>query len=193
MAAHGTSLGWALANYIPVTPSPTAETARFRTIHDKHFSMVTGALGRLGVREPDLPDVAQQVFLVAFLRLPAFEGRSAVSTWLWGICRRLASDYRRSAYIRREVPVGDHHLEELASSTEDPAVDLERHQRLDAMAAALDFLPETQRVALVLFELDQMPARHIAESLQLPLGTVRSRVRLARRRLERVAASYRQS
>jgi RNA polymerase sigma-70 factor (ECF subfamily) len=87
----------------------------------------------------------------------------------------------------------DQHLEGPTSPTEDPAVDLERRQRLDAIRVALDFLPEAQRVALILFELEETPARLIAESLQLPLGTVRSRLRLARRRIERVAANYRRA
>ena len=146
--------------------APTADAVLFRTIHDKYFSLVQRALVRLGVREHDLPDLAQQVFLVAFLRLPQFEGRSTLSTWLWGICRRVASEYRRSAYVRREVAVGVDDLEASAPHAEDPAVDLERQQRLAAIGGALDVLPETQRVALVLFEVEEMPARLIAESLR---------------------------
>jgi len=198
MGTHGTSVewalvGWTLADQSSATRSRTADAVLFRTFHDEHFSLVRGALGRLGVREHDLPDVAQQVFLVAFLRLPEFEGRSALGTWVWGICRRIASDYRRSAYVRREVAVNFHDIEEHASHAEDPAVDLERRQRLEAIGGVLDVLPETQRVALVLSELGEMPARLIAESLRLPLGTVRSRLRLARRRIERVAAIYRRA
>ena len=180
-----------MARSHPVMRSPTPEAVLFRTIHDKHFGWVKGALGRLGVPDPDLPDLAQQVFLVAFLRLPEFEGRSALSTWLWGICRRLASDYRKSAYVRREVPVGVLDIEESLPHAESPAVDLERQQRLDAICRALDQLPETQRVAIVLCDLEEMPAKLIAKSLHVPLGTVRSRVRLARRRIERMAATYR--
>lgn len=174
-----------------MTRLPPAKAVLFRTIHDQHFSLVRRALGRLGVRQPDLPDLAQQVFLVAFLRLPEFEGRSTLATWLWGICRRLASEYRRSAYVRLEVTMGAQDIAAPAQHAEDPAVDLERQQRLEAIAAALESLPEAQRVALMLFELEEMPAHRIAESLQVPLGTVRSRVRLARRRIKRMVAGYR--
>ena len=76
---------------------------QFRALYDAHVNFVWRNLRRLGVRESDLMDVTQKVFLTAFIKLPEFEGRSLLSSWLFGICTRTASDYRRSAPIRREV------------------------------------------------------------------------------------------
>ena len=59
--------------------------------------MVWRALRRLGVPERDLPDAAQDVFVVVHRRLGEFDGGSRVSTWLYAICLRVASDRRRRA------------------------------------------------------------------------------------------------
>src|SRR5579864_5836672 len=79
--------------------------ASFQEIYRAHFPMVWRALGRLGVREADLMDVTQNVFIIVHRQLGAFEGRSELRTWIFSICRHVAKDYVRSAPIRREVVV----------------------------------------------------------------------------------------
>src|SRR5579863_6685531 len=79
--------------------------ATFQEVYRNHFRFVWRTLGRLGVREADLLDVAQNVFLVVHRQLSGFEGRAEVTTWLFSICRLVAKDYLRSAPIRREVMV----------------------------------------------------------------------------------------
>ncbi|HEY1532462.1 MAG TPA: sigma factor, partial [Polyangiaceae bacterium] len=83
--------------------SASTRAALFREMYDSHFRLVWRALSRLGVHESDLMDLTQKVFFTAYLKLPKFEGRSLLSTWLWGICRRVASGYRRSGSVRYEV------------------------------------------------------------------------------------------
>ena len=139
------------------------------------------------MHEPDVADLAQHVFLVVFRLLPQFQGRSSLTSWLFAICRRTASTYRRAASRRRQIAVGFDYFEELHSEAEDPGAELEREERLDAADALLARLPETQRVALVLLELEELPALRIAELLQVSVGTLRSRLRLARRRIELMA------
>ena len=82
-------------------PTPT-----FREVYLANFDYVWGVLRRLGVREQDTQDVAQKVFLVVYLKLPQFEHRALLRTWLFRICLNAASDYRRSAPVRREVVTG---------------------------------------------------------------------------------------
>ncbi|HWZ90820.1 MAG TPA: sigma factor, partial [Polyangiaceae bacterium] len=67
----------------------------FREVYLAHFDFVWGALRRLGVREQDAHDVTQKVFIVVYLKLPAFEHRSSLRTWLFRVCLNAASDYRR--------------------------------------------------------------------------------------------------
>ena len=68
----------------------------------EHVHYVFRALRRLGVDESDVEDVCQEVFLVVDRRLPEFEGRSSLRTWIYAICLRCASRYRKRPHLRRE-------------------------------------------------------------------------------------------
>jgi len=124
-------------------------------------------------------DAGQKVFLVAHRRLAMFDGRSTVKTWLCGIALRVASDYRRSAIVRREVLVGE--TPSGASREADQLRRLEERERVAVLDDVLSEMPMEQRVVFVLFELEEMSGEEIAALLGVPEGTVRSRLRLARR------------
>jgi len=133
----------------------------------------------MGVSERDAMDAGQKVFLVAHRRLAMFDGRSTVKTWLCGIALRVASDYRRSAIVRREVLVGE--TPSGASREADQLRRLEERERVAVLDDVLSEMPMEQRVVFVLFELEEMSGEEIAALLGVPEGTVRSRLRLARR------------
>jgi RNA polymerase sigma-70 factor, ECF subfamily len=154
--------------------------AEFRALYDAHVHYVWRCLRRLGVREADLTDVTQKVFLTAFVKLPEFEGRSQLSSWLFGICQRLASDYRRSAFVRREVATDTAQFDRYPDAVEDLVQRSDARRRASVAEAILDKLPEEQRVVFVLFELEELSGEEIAALLSLSVGTVRSRLRLAR-------------
>jgi RNA polymerase sigma-70 factor (ECF subfamily) len=157
---------------------PNGET--FREIYDAHFHWVWHALRRFSVPEKDVNDAVQNVFLVVHRKLPEFEGRSQLRTWITQIVRRVASDYRRSAPVRREIVASTTELDERPekrSNAEDAAA---HTQRVELARELLDQLPENQRVVFIMYELEQMSGQEIALELDVPLGTVRSRLRLAR-------------
>ncbi len=156
--------------------------AAFRELYEANFDLIWNLLIRFGVRECDAPDQAQQVFLTAYLRFESFEGRSELRTWLCGISRCIASDYRRSARYRHELLCSsiDFDLLELGA---DRDVSQAATKRL--AEAVLDKLPEAQRVVFVLYELEEMQGAEIAELLAVSIGTVRSRLRLARQAFAR--------
>ncbi|MGK3989892.1 RNA polymerase sigma factor [Sorangium sp. So ce136] len=162
------------------TPDP-----KFRALYDAHFNFVWCSLRRLGVREADVLDLAQKVFLTAHIKLAEFEGRSLVTTWLFGICQRVASDYRRSARFRREVTTDAAEMDLYGATSEDLARSAESRQRAQAAEAILNKLPEPQRLVFVLFELEEMSGQDIADLLGISVGTVRSRLRLARETFSR--------
>lgn len=172
-------------------PTP-ASRDDFEAIYATHFKQVWGALRRLGVREADVADVTQKVFITAYRKLDSFEGRAHIRTWLLGICERTASDYRRSAPVRREVATDVATLELTAPEHTDVVAELGSKQRLQVAEAILDKLPEEQRAAFVLFELEELSGPEIAAILDISVGTVRSRLRLARetftREVQRLAA-----
>jgi len=137
-------------------------------------------LRRLSVAEKDVMDAAQNVFLVVHRRLPEFEGRSSVRTWLREITRRVASDYRRSAPVRREVHTETAELDFRPGSLSSSEENVARGEKVALARAILEKIPDAQRTVFMMFELEQMSGAEIADELGVPLGTVRSRLRLAR-------------
>ncbi len=133
-----------------------------------------------GIREADLPDITQEVFLVAHRKLADFQGRSSIKTWLYGICLRTASDYRRKAYNRREVAVEA--LPEQAAEPPQPQA-VERKQLRQRIQALLDALDDDKREVFVLYEIEELPMKQIAEVVGVPLQTAYSRLHAARRAL----------
>jgi RNA polymerase sigma-70 factor (ECF subfamily) len=158
------------AGVLPAGPS-------LRTVFDEHARYVIRTLRHLGVKEADVEDVAQEVFVTVHRKLPEFEGRSKLRTWLYAICLRVASDHRRRAYVVRE------------RVTENPPVDLgERtgtepdasHESRAFVQQLLEGLDEDKRVVLVLYEIEGLTMREVAEVIGCPLQTAYSRLHAAR-------------
>ena len=152
----------------------------FRRIYDENVRWVWHALRRFSVAEKDVKDAAQNVFLVVHRKLPEFEGRSLLRTWILQIVRRVASDYRRSAPVRREVVTEGPQLDERSGEVQTAEEETAHLQRIALARDILDRLPETQRTVFIMYELEQMSGQEIADELGVPVGTVRSRLRLGR-------------
>lgn len=165
----------------------------FREVYDANLPFVWRSLRRLGVPESDAADAAQEVFLVIHRKLPEFEGRAKITTWIFRICMRVASDRARRAHVRREVLDTDGTAER-PDPAEGPATLLERLADLALFEAALSRMDLDQRAVFTLFELEAMTGDEIAEVLEIPLGTVYSRLRAGRetfRKAVRVIAAER--
>lgn len=138
--------------------------------------------------QEDALDVAQEAFVRAFRSLPRFKGQSAFYTWLFRITMNLALDrHRQRAQRARALGVGDvppEDWERTAVSPEagpdDRAASAERRARI---ARALDALSVPHRTIIILSDIEGLSYREIAEILQIPMGTVMSRLHHARRRL----------
>ena len=156
----------------------------FDELYDRHFDFVWRSLRRLGVASSDLHDVSQEVFLVVHRRLADFEGRSKVTTWLFSICLHAARDRRRRAHVRREVPDATF-VEDVADLGADAPSLLERRDDFELFEAALASMDLDQRAVFTLFELEGVRGPEIAETLEIPLGTAYSRLRLAREAFRR--------
>lgn len=159
----------------------------FEEVYERHFDFVWKSLRRLGVPPRDLPDVAQEVFVVVHRRLASFEARAKVTTWLFQICFHAARDRNRRAHVRREV-ADSAALDAQAGHEERADQLLERRDDLAMFDAVLDGMSADHRAVFVMFELSEMTGDDIAETLGLPLGTVYSRVRLAREAFRRGVA-----
>lgn len=150
----------------------------FEQLYDQHFAYVWRSLRRLGVPACDAADATQEVFLTVHRKYGEFEGRSKVSTWLFGICYRVASVRRRSARRRPEIPHEMAHEDRPVEA--DPGADLERRQERAQLERLLDVMSLEQRAVFTLYELEGLEGEAIAALLELPRGTVYSRLRSAR-------------
>ncbi len=160
----------------------------FRAIFHAHAPFVWRVLRRLGVAESDVEDVAQETFLVVHRRLADFEGRSQLRTWIYGICIRVASDHRRRAHVRREQAT-DRPPERVGSAPQPK--ELEQRQARALLDAALARLDDDKRAVFVLFEIEEVPMKEVAEALGCPLQTAYSRLHAARRELRTSLAMLR--
>ena len=169
-----------LRNSAPTPAKPRRQArkrSRSRCVFAQYAPAVWRMVRSLGVHESDLEDVCQEVFIVVHRRLPGFEGRSALRTWIYGIALRVVADYRKKAHRKRErlyaepPELVDH------GSPERHAVATEAFARLDRVLAQLS---EERRQVFVLYEIEQLPMSEIAELVGCPLKTAYSRLEAAR-------------
>ncbi|MCM8624920.1 RNA polymerase sigma factor RpoE [Accumulibacter sp.] len=159
----------------------------FAVLVSKYQRKVSRLLSRF-VRDPaEVEDVAQEAFIKAYRALPAFRGESAFYTWLYRITVNTAKNYL-VAQGRRAPTSTDFDAEE-AEGFEDATHlrDINTPERLlhsrqvgETINAAMDSLPEELRQAIVLREIDGLSYEEIAETMNCPIGTVRSRIFRAR-------------
>jgi RNA polymerase sigma-70 factor (ECF subfamily) len=177
-----TFLGSAMTDDAPeVESNPAvrpASQARFRAIVDTHFNFVWRYLRALGVPQASADDAAQQVFIVAAAKIDAIEeGRER--SFLVGTAHGVAANARRANERRREVP-GETELSLHVDSALDPEQQTESREAVVILDRFLSSLPEDLRTVFVLFELEGVTMAAISETLQIPPGTVASRLRRAR-------------
>lgn len=155
-------------------------------LFDEHCAFVCRVLRHHGVDDATLDDAVQDVFVTAHRRWSTFEGRSTARSWLYGIARRIAFRYRRSASTRARHLVT---VDEPAEGIDDPFARAHAARSLEALLQRID---RDKRTVFVLSELEGMTAPEIADALQLPVGTVYSRLRAAWKGLGREAERERQ-
>jgi RNA polymerase sigma-70 factor (ECF subfamily) len=153
-----------------------APPARFEQLFAQHYRWVWRTLRRLGVEERLVDDAAQQVFLVLSTRLDGVPENQERS-FLMGTMLRIAANCRRSA--ARSIEVGRDVLAE-ASPAPNPEQLLDWKQRRERLDVWLDGLGLELRAPFVLFELEGLGVAEVASLLDLPLGTVKTRLRRAR-------------
>lgn len=152
-------------------------------VHARYSKFVWKSLHRLGVRNPHLDDVYQEVFLVIHRRLGSFAGHAALSTWLFEVCLRVVAGYRRRAHFRREQLTADMASESAAVPLAcSPERELEKREAAAQLEAILCELKLEHRVVFTLFELDGLNCGEIGERVGVPVGTVYSRLHRARHR-----------
>jgi RNA polymerase sigma-70 factor, ECF subfamily len=155
---------------------PRPEGLSFASIFEAHVSFLWRAAVALGVPESEADDVCQEVMLVVHRKLPEFDGQ-ALRSWLYAICLRVASDYRKKARVRLEKPTAEPPDTALGSTQ---AEELDARRAEARLLSVLDELDDDKRNAFVLFEIGELTLREIAEATDTPLQTLYSRLQAAR-------------
>ena len=152
-----------------------------------HAGFVWRVVRRLGVPEAALEDVVHDVFLVVHRRLAEYDGRAALTTWLFGIARGVASNHRRGvARAQRKLSVVG--LEEPPTSAADPERSTEQAQVAAFVRKFLQGLEEDRRLLFELADIEGLKVPEIAETLGMNLNTAYARLRAVREQLTRALA-----
>lgn len=161
----------------------------FAEVYETQAATVLRTLRRLGVREAEVEDVAQEVFVVIHRKLPEFAGRSSLKTWVIGICLRSASGWRQRAHVQRET--GIEAAGERSNSGELAVRTIALKQARLQLDALLERLDDDKRTVFVLFELEQLSMAEVADSVGVPQQTAWARLYAARKFIEAAIGSAR--
>ncbi|MDS4014073.1 MAG: RNA polymerase sigma factor RpoE [Candidatus Accumulibacter sp.] len=159
----------------------------FEVLFAKYQRKVARLLSRYIRDQSEVEDVSQEAFIKAYRALPSFRGESAFYTWLYRISINTAKNYLvaqgRRAPTSTEVDADDAESFEDAGQLRDintPESLLQSRQIGETIDAAMAGLPDDLRSAIMLREIEGMSYEEIAEAMNCPIGTVRSRIFRAR-------------
>ena len=145
------------------------------------FALTYGMLGR----EEDARDATQETFLAAFRNLRGFRGEAKVSSWLHRIAVNQCISRQRRAKVRSESALEDDTTDSFAAPVNhSPAHVAEGRQETLAVRRAINSLPIELRQVVVMKEFEELTFREIADALDLPLSTVKSRLYTALKQLQ---------
>jgi RNA polymerase sigma-70 factor (ECF subfamily) len=166
-------------------PRAPAVDARLRELVEMHHDFIWRSLRRLGVAAADVDDGVQHVFMVAARKLASIRPGKERS-FLFQTALRVASDSRRTRSRRREASADEEPTDR--GPVGEDLLDLRRARA--QMDEILDGMTSDLRAVFVLFELDEMTMAEIAVLLEIPAGTVASRLRRARAEFQAKAARF---
>ncbi len=174
-----------------ISQALAGQTAAFGQLVQKYQDRLHNTVVHVVGNAEDAKDVVQEAFVQAFLKLESFQGASAFYTWLYRIAFNVAATFHRRRGAMRsaeKIALAEGHLRNpdqghSQNAADGPSERLEREERCRQVRQAISRLPEEHRVVLVLREMDGCCYETIAEILDLPVGTVRSRLHRARMQL----------
>lgn len=143
--------------------------------------------GSLGGPHVDAEDAAHDVLVTAMTRLPTLQHPERFDAWMFGITRRVLARHHRAGWVRRWIPGL---LGEVPDTREGPGAACERSELAGRVRLVLAELPADLREVLVLCDVEERPDEAVAALLDLPAGTVKSRLRRARARFEVLARRH---
>jgi RNA polymerase sigma-70 factor (ECF subfamily) len=177
------------------------DSAAFRTLFDKYHRRAFAVAMGVVKNEDDALDAVQEAFVKVHKNIHKFQGSSSFYTWLYRIVMNVSIDHVRRTSRRRSLDFDERALHEESEVAGDgalvpsvtnsnPGKAALRRELGGAIQAALQELPEHHRAVIVLREIEGMSYEEMAEALEVPKGTVMSRLFHARKKMQTALAPY---
>jgi RNA polymerase sigma-70 factor (ECF subfamily) len=163
------------------------DPAAFRELYEAYGPRVKAYMMRQGADAGTAEDLAQETLLTVWRKAALYAGdRGSMTTWVFAIARNLRIDR-----LRREVPWQELPEGRLTEASSEPLPDeaMAEKERQERVQAALAELPPEQKDVVILAYLEGLSHSEIAERLELPLGTVKSRMRIAYQKIRQTLES----
>jgi RNA polymerase sigma-70 factor, ECF subfamily len=156
----------------------------FAALFDAYAPRVKSFMMRKGASSEQAEDLVQETMIAVWSKAQMYvSDRGSVTTWIFTIARNLRIDRLRREKTSLYSDIDDYDAESLDAQQDDA---LSRLQEDGHVAKALALIPAEQRELLILSYVEDLPQSEIAARLQIPLGTVKSRMRLAYRRMRKL-------
>ncbi len=152
----------------------------FEVVYERHCTAVFSLAYRICGAQTAAEEIAQEAFLAIWRSGARYDrARGSVRTWLLGVVHNRAIDALRRTTVHQRHQTLDEHAAERLEAPERTDVEAARREEARSMRALLDGLPEEQRRVIELAYFGGFTHEQIAQMLDLPLGTVKGRMRLA--------------
>ena len=160
----------------------------FAELVDRYERRIYGICYRYFGDHADAQDATQDTFLTLVRRAETFRGESKLSTWIYRVAVNACNDLARKRARRPQTPVED--LTDLAGEDSQAQEALEHHETATVIQQALDQLDDLSRTLLILVAIEGQGYKEVAEAMDLPVGTVKSRVHRARAQMAELLAEF---
>jgi len=166
------------------------ETDAFETLIRRHQKTIFNLVYRMLGDYDEAAEISQEVFLSAYRAIGNFRGDANFSTWLYRIALNQATTRRKSLNTRQQRSVPIENTEPASDPHPGPAESMEKKEIRQRVQQALNRLDPDDAAVILLRDLQDVPYEEVARVLEIPIGTVKSRLHRARLALKSELASY---
>ena len=166
------------------------ETDAFETLIRRHQKTIFNLVYRMLGDYDEAAEISQEAFLSAYRAIGSFRGESNFSTWLYRIALNHATTRRKSLNTRQQRNVSIETTEPMIDPHPGPAETMEKKEIRERVQLALNSLDPDDATVILLRDLQDVPYDEVARVLEIPVGTVKSRLHRARQALKTELASY---
>lgn len=156
---------------------------RFDVLVDKYKNRIYGFMLNKGFEFSAAEELTQDVFIQVYRKLHSFKANAMFRTWLYGIARNISLNYINRVLKRRSKAITVETLEAIAVTSESPDLLLSNAQSYETLLSAISNLQPDLREVLELVVFDELSYSEVADIVQIPEGTVKSKLYRARKNL----------